>query len=89
MADPETYRDKAEVEQHRSTDPIEGFKRRLLDGKLADEADFERIDNEIEEQLEAAVKFADDSPVPDPETMYDYIYDEPARNNHGGESPRG
>jgi pyruvate dehydrogenase E1 component alpha subunit len=88
MADPETYRDKAEVEQHRSTDPIENFKQRLLDGKLADEADFERIDAEIEEQLEAAIKFADESPVPDPDTMYDYIYSN-GHDHQEGESPRG
>jgi pyruvate dehydrogenase E1 component alpha subunit len=87
MADPETYRDKAEVEEHRHHDPIEAFKQRLLSAKVATEADIEQIDQAVEQQIEDAITFADESPVPDPDTIFDYIYSDGERE--GGETPRG
>ncbi|RIK45424.1 MAG: pyruvate dehydrogenase (acetyl-transferring) E1 component subunit alpha [Chloroflexi bacterium] len=96
MADPETYRDKDEVEQYRSRDPITAYQEQLIEAGVADKAVFEQIDREVEEQLEAAIFFADASPFPDPSTIYDYVYAEPiwetiARNgaSEDSEGPRG
>ncbi len=59
MFDPELYRDKAEVEQWRSRDPISGFSRRCLrEGELS-EADIAAIEQCAEAEVLAAVAFAD------------------------------
>ena len=59
MADPETYRDKDEIEEQRGEDPIVLFKDRLLKAEKVEESVFESIDSEIEELLDEAVEFAE------------------------------
>lgn len=74
MADPESYRDKEEVEKFRSQDPIPMYKNLLLENEIATESDLEDIENAIEQELDEAVEFADNSEFPDPSTLYDYVY---------------
>jgi pyruvate dehydrogenase E1 component alpha subunit len=74
MADPETYRDRQEIDHYRERDPITMFKAQLGEAELAKAADFERIENEVEEAVERAVQFADESDVPDPSTIFDWVY---------------
>jgi hypothetical protein len=74
MADPEEYRTKEQVEEWRQRDPIQTFGRTLVDaGVLADE-DLERLDQEAVKRVDEAVAFADRSPHPEPESLYDDIY---------------
>ncbi|HLT17896.1 MAG TPA: pyruvate dehydrogenase (acetyl-transferring) E1 component subunit alpha [Thermomicrobiales bacterium] len=74
MADPESYRDREEVERFRQNDPIPLFKQQLLDAEKASAEDFERIEAEVEEVVEEAVRFADESDFPPPSTIYDWVY---------------
>jgi len=74
MADPESYRDREEVERFRQTDPIPNFKKQLLDANKASAEDFERIEAEVEEVVEESVRFADESDFPPPSTLYDWVY---------------
>jgi pyruvate dehydrogenase E1 component alpha subunit len=74
MADPETYRDKDEVEQRRGQDPIDLFRQQLLDAGTAEQADFEAIDQQVEEVVERAIEFADNSPAPEPSTIHEFVY---------------
>jgi pyruvate dehydrogenase E1 component alpha subunit len=74
MADPETYRDKDEIEEYRSRDPITAFQTQLIDAGVAQKSDFEQIEREVEEQLEAAIFFADASPFPAEDTLHDHVY---------------
>ena len=72
MADPGTYRSKEEVENWRSRDPI-----RTLGDKLEGlgmKNLRERIDQDIEAEIQDAVRFAEESPMPDPATAGDYVY---------------
>jgi pyruvate dehydrogenase E1 component alpha subunit len=77
MADPEQYRDREEIEQYRSHDPIPLFRDRLLKEKIATEEELEEIHREVDEQVQASVKFADESPDPDPATLADFVYADP------------
>jgi pyruvate dehydrogenase E1 component alpha subunit len=70
MADPATYRTKEEVEEERKNDPIPKLREYTLKKKLAAEAEFEAIDEEIKAQVDAAVKFADESPEPSLEELW-------------------
>ncbi len=74
MADPEQYRTKEEVAQWRERDPIPAFAELLLAEGVIDEAERERIDAEAVARVDAAVEFADASPFPGPDSLYDDVY---------------
>src|SRR3954470_21635801 len=74
MADPEEYRTKEEVEEWRRRDPIEAFGKRLVkEGALSDK-DLEKLDEQAVATVDEAVEFADNSPFPDLDSLYDDIY---------------
>jgi len=73
-ADPEIYRTKEEVEEWRKKDPIEAFADRLeAEGVLAEGAR-EDMRERIESRVKEAVEFADASPEPPLDTLYDHLY---------------
>jgi pyruvate dehydrogenase E1 component alpha subunit len=73
-ADPEIYRDKDEVEEWQQKDPIATFSKKCLDGGLLGDDDVEEIRSEADRRVTAAVEFADASPEPPLETLYDELY---------------
>jgi pyruvate dehydrogenase E1 component alpha subunit len=74
MADPEQYRSKEEVAHWRERDPIPAFAKLLIEEGVIDEAERERIDAEAIARVDRAVEFADASPFPAPESLYDDVY---------------
>jgi len=74
MGDPLRYRTKEEVEKWREDDPIGILERQILKEKLAAKDELEAIDQEIEAELADAVKFAEQSPLPEPEALFADIY---------------
>ena len=69
-----TPRPKEEIDAWKTRDPIELFKKRLLEqGILADD-DIERIDREAAKEMEEAERFAAESPLPDPEILKSALY---------------
>jgi pyruvate dehydrogenase E1 component alpha subunit len=74
MADPEEYRSKEEVEEWRERDPIKAFSDRLVDEGVLTEDDVKEFDERAIEVIDEAVKFADNSPFPDLDSLYDDIY---------------
>jgi pyruvate dehydrogenase E1 component alpha subunit len=74
MADPDQYRSKEEVAQWRARDPIPAFGDRLVREGMLDEAQREEIDAQALERVDRAVEFAEHSPFPAPESLYDDVY---------------
>jgi pyruvate dehydrogenase E1 component alpha subunit len=74
MADPEQYRTKEEVAQWRTRDPIPAFGELLVKEGMIDDQELARIDAQALELLDAAVAFAEQSPFPAPESLYDDVY---------------
>ncbi len=74
MADPESYRSKDEVAAWRDRDPIPSFGAALLAAGVLDEPALAAIDAAATARVDAAVAFADDSPFPDADALYDDIY---------------
>jgi len=72
MADPAHghYRSKEEVEEYRKRDPLLLLKQTMVKQNLAVETDFKQLEREIGEVVTAAVKFADESPFPDPSDLH-------------------
>jgi pyruvate dehydrogenase E1 component alpha subunit len=75
VGDPGTaYRRPEEVEEWKQRDPIVAFRRRLLAEGMATEAELTAIDAAVQGELEAAIRFAEASPEPDPEDALQDIY---------------
>ena len=72
--EPEVYRERSEVQEWRKKDPIPRFRNYLVGKGIAGEAEVAAIDAEVKQEMVDAVKFAQDSPAPDPATRMDYIY---------------
>jgi pyruvate dehydrogenase E1 component alpha subunit len=74
MSDPAKYRTKEELAKYKAVDPIETTKATILKKKYANAAYFDKLDDEIAEQVNAAVKFAEESEYPDPSELYTDVY---------------
>jgi TPP-dependent pyruvate/acetoin dehydrogenase alpha subunit len=72
--EPEVYRERSEVEEYRRKDPIPRFRKHLMTEEKVREEEIETIESEIREEIAEAVRFARDSPEPDPATALDFIY---------------
>lgn len=70
MGDPQRYRTKEEVEVAKVHDPIALWRRSVLENGLATDADLQKILDEIEIEVEAAVQFAETSSEPEPGELY-------------------
>ncbi len=74
IGDPLRYRTKDEVEKWREDDPIGVLERHLIHEELATSEELEAIDNLIDLEIEEAVRFAEESPLPAPEDLFKDIY---------------
>jgi pyruvate dehydrogenase E1 component alpha subunit len=74
MSDPASYRTKQELEKYRLDDPITRLRAQLTrEGRLTNEQ-FDLLDKRAKETVLAAVKFAEKSPEPSLDRLYDYTY---------------
>ncbi|MCP6761270.1 MAG: pyruvate dehydrogenase (acetyl-transferring) E1 component subunit alpha [Fischerella sp. CENA71] len=76
LADPDELRTKDEKEFWFSRDPIKKFAAYLTERNLATAEELKEIDRKIQQEIEEAVKFAENSPEPDPSELYRYIFAE-------------
>jgi pyruvate dehydrogenase E1 component alpha subunit len=62
-----------EIEFWRKRDPIESLVNRLRDQGALNDAEWQQMDEEILTAIEAAVRFAEDSPFPEPEAALEDV----------------
>jgi pyruvate dehydrogenase E1 component alpha subunit len=74
MADPEQYRTKEEVAHWRERDPLPAFAQLLVREGVIEESERELIDAEAVARVDAAVEFAEASPFPARESLYEDVY---------------
>ncbi|WP_069789698.1 pyruvate dehydrogenase (acetyl-transferring) E1 component subunit alpha [Cyanobacterium sp. IPPAS B-1200] len=74
LADPDELRDAKEKEFWNARDPIKKFAQYLTDNNIVTQAELDAIDKKVMETIDDAVKFAEESPEPDPSELYDYIF---------------
>ena len=74
MSDPQKYRTKEEVEEYKQRDPISQVTNTILTKKFATKEDLEVINKRVADTVAAAVKFAEESPIPDDDEVYKDIY---------------
>ena len=76
MSDPGNYRTRAEIEKYQERDPIKLFTSTLKEQGIIDDAKVQEIEKRIREEVEHSVRFAEESPEPDPKELYTHVYKE-------------
>ncbi|HET7632544.1 MAG TPA: pyruvate dehydrogenase (acetyl-transferring) E1 component subunit alpha [Gemmatimonadaceae bacterium] len=68
-----TYRSKAELEAEEERDPVALFTAKLVEEGEITKAEFDKMDEEIKAQIQDAWDFADASPEPPLEALYEHV----------------
>jgi len=74
MGDPERYREKDEIEKWKEEDPIGIYRKYLVGEKITTIAGLDAIDEQVEQEVQEAVEFAESSPEPAAEALFEHIY---------------
>jgi pyruvate dehydrogenase E1 component alpha subunit len=72
--DEQTYRTKEEIGAWLKKDPIPRFRKKLMEMGVLTEGDADKIVQEMKDEIEKAVKFAEESPYPAPEEALEDVF---------------
>ena len=76
MSDAQHYRTKDEVEEYSKIDPITQVKELILSKKYATQKQLDTVDKSVKERVAECQQFAETSPYPDLNVMYDAVYEQ-------------
>ncbi len=71
-----TYRSEAEVEEWKARDAIVAIETRLLEDDVCSQADIQAVHDETAQEIDAAIAFAEESPMPSAEDLLTDVYTE-------------
>jgi pyruvate dehydrogenase E1 component alpha subunit len=74
MGDPERYRKAAEIHKWQENDPIGIYRKYLVAKKISSGADLDDLDTKAVKEIDEAVAFAESSPNPSADELFDNIY---------------
>lgn len=74
MGDPERYRQKTEVDKWQAEDPIGIYRKHLVENNIATPEELDDLETRVEAEVQDAVEFAESSPEPAPEALFEDIY---------------
>ena len=78
MADPATYRTRDEVDRARRNDPLHVLLDRMREaGAEPSPRELEAVEAEVAREVDVAVRFAEESPDPEPGAIWDDVYASP------------
>jgi pyruvate dehydrogenase E1 component alpha subunit len=77
VVDPARYRSEESVTEARANDPLIRLRTQLIEAGLLDEAGADALEQAAQDDVNAAVAFAEASPHPDTSTLFDYTYASP------------
>lgn len=73
-SDPRAYRTKEEEKEWQGKDPILKCRNKIIPTGILSEEDCNKIESDVRQEIEDAVKFALDSPSPKPEEVTEDLY---------------
>jgi pyruvate dehydrogenase E1 component alpha subunit len=76
MSDAQLYRTKDEVEEYKKIDPITQVLDIIKEKKYATDAEIEAIDERVKDLVEECATFAEESPFPEAQQLYDVVYEQ-------------
>jgi len=74
MGDPERYRKPDEIKKWQETDPIGIFSSYLIRENILSQEELQEIEQRVEKEVQEAIEFAENSPEPPPEALFEHIY---------------
>jgi len=74
VGDPQDYLSNGELDEWMKKDPIPRFRKKLIEMGVLTEKDVDKIGREVNGEIEKAVKFAEESPFPDPDETLEDVY---------------
>ena len=74
ISDPALYRSKEDLKESMQRDPIVMLQQVLVDNKMITPEQIKAMDQELKEEMVAAMKYADESPWPDPLTLEEDVF---------------
>ena len=74
VSDPAKYRTKDELNYYKGLDPVKNTELKILQDKIATEEEIKQIKADIKAEIAEAVKFAEESPLPDGKGLYEDNY---------------
>ena len=74
MGDPERYRKSDEVREWQEHDPIGIYRRFLVDKETILEDELNHVDSQVALEVQQAVEYAEMSPEPAPEALFENVY---------------
>jgi pyruvate dehydrogenase E1 component alpha subunit len=80
VVDPARYRSAEDTEEAKESDPLPAFRAQLISSGALDEATASSIETDAAAIVADAVAFADASPDPTPDQLFDYAYATPVAN---------
>jgi pyruvate dehydrogenase E1 component alpha subunit len=83
VIDADRYRDPEEIKRGRAGDPITLFTQQLLEAQVVDNTWLKETASRVEREVQEAIDFAEQSPVPRLEALFDHIYATPVSNTPG------
>lgn len=76
MSDAQHYRTKEEVAQKQEEDPILYVLNKIYENDWATKEDIKKIDKKVKDMVSECEKFAEESPLPETNVMYDSVYEQ-------------
>ena len=74
VSDPAKYRTKDELNEYKDKDPVNMIEEKMIKNKIATKGEVQKIKDAIEEEISAAMKFAEESDYPLGSELYDDNY---------------
>jgi len=68
------YRTQEEIDSWKQRDAISALELRMVSGGVAEQAELDQVWSDTREEIAAAIKWAEDSPDPDPAHLLDNVY---------------
>jgi pyruvate dehydrogenase E1 component alpha subunit len=81
VVDPARYRSKEDTDEAKENDPVPAFRGKLIADGVLTAKEAEAIDDEADKIVTEAVQFADDSPDPSVDKLFDKVYSTPVTNS--------
>lgn len=76
MSDAQHYRTKEEVEEYRKIDPIKQVLNIIEEKDYLSDSEIKEIQKEVKNKIQECVEFAENSPYPPKEQLYDMVYEQ-------------
>jgi pyruvate dehydrogenase E1 component alpha subunit len=76
MSDAQLYRTKEEVDEYRKIDPITQVLDIIKEKKYATDTEIEAMDQRVKDLVDECEKFAEESPYPEAQQLYDVVYEQ-------------